>query len=109
MKSLPSNSSSGARDTTGGFQSDTGSDLTCVTGADAVQEGHELFLTYGTHPQGKMLMEYGFINIVADEAFRSGEFPSEVDVQDNVQRLFEEKGEAGIWMRQILEEEGYWG
>lgn len=107
MRPLPSDAE--AWQTIVGVHSDSGSDLTCVTGGDAAEEGQELFLTYGMHPQREMLVEYGFVNQVADEAFYTGEFSGEVDLQDEVQKFFEEKGEAGVWMRQVLEEEGYWG
>lgn len=107
MKPLPSDAE--AWQAILGIHSDAGSDLTCVTGDESVQEGQELFLTYGMHPQREMLVEYGFVNQVADDAFRSGEFSGEVDLQDEVQNLFEEQGEAGIRLKQILEEEGYWG
>lgn len=107
MKPLPSDAE--AWQTILGIHSDAGSDLTCVTGGEQVQKGQELFLTYGMHPQREMLVEYGFVNQVADDAFRSGEFSGEADLQDEIQKLFEEKGEAGTRMKQILEEEGYWG
>lgn len=107
MKPLPSDAE--AWQTMLGIHPDAGSDLTCVTGEESVLEGEELFLTYGMHPQREMLVEYGFVNQVADEAFRSGEFPGEVDLQDEIQKLFEEKGKAGVWLKQTLEEEGYWG
>jgi hypothetical protein len=107
MKPLPSDAE--IWQTIIGVHSDNGSELTCITGEEAVEDGQELFLTYGMHPQREMLVEYGFVNQVADEAFRNGEFSGEVDLQDEVERLFEAKGEAGVWMKQILEEEGYWG
>lgn len=107
MKPIPSDAE--AWQTTLGVLPDAGSDLTCVTCHEAVQKGRELFLTYGMHPQRTMLAEYGFVNQVADEAFLSGEFPGEVDLQDEVEKLFADKGGTGDWMRRILEEEGYWG
>lgn len=78
-----------------------------------LEEDQEIHLCYGAHPNRKLFVEYGFVNLFPqgsivdgmDTANRNGE----VEVDDLVSALFEERGSVGEWMREVLEEEGYWG
>lgn len=74
-----------------------------------VEIGEEVCLRYGGHSNQGLFVEYGFVNSVSDEEMESGTYPAEVDVQIIVTALFEERGAIGLWMRAILENEGYWG
>jgi len=70
-----------------------------------IQEGEEVFLTYGSHPNRTLFVEYGFVNKPPGK----GEITDgEVDVQDIVESLILEQG-FGTCVKSILEDEGYWG
>lgn len=70
--------------------------------------GEEIFLRYGMHSNSTLFTEYGFVNMV-DWSDLPEDFSAEVDMDNYVVPLFEQKGEVGLWMKNLLEEEGYWG
>ncbi|KAG1789836.1 uncharacterized protein HD556DRAFT_758690 [Suillus plorans] len=74
--------------------------------ADAsVQEGEEIFLAYGAHPNRTLFVEYGFVN----ESLGNVEITDgEVDVQDVVDSLILDH-KSGVFVKSVLEDEGYWG
>ncbi|KAF7793000.1 hypothetical protein EIP86_004105 [Pleurotus ostreatoroseus] len=74
-----------------------------------IAKDEELFLKYGSHPNRTLFIEYGFVNPWKEGECASGEFIGEVDLQDVVEALFEEKGAMGAWMKEVLQQEGYWG
>ncbi|ETW85942.1 hypothetical protein HETIRDRAFT_43837 [Heterobasidion irregulare TC 32-1] len=86
-----------------------GSDLTCVTCAVDVAGDQELFLTYGAHPNRTLFVEYGFVNEVEDADLVSGNYAGEVNLDDIVEDLFSRRGAVGVWMKDVLEQRGYWG
>ncbi|KAG0707784.1 hypothetical protein DFH29DRAFT_597776 [Suillus ampliporus] len=74
--------------------------------ADAsLQEGEEVFLTYGGHPNRTLFVEYGFVNKSLGEAEI---VDGEVDVQDVVESLILDH-KSGAFVKSVLEDEGYWG
>lgn len=75
----------------------------------AIEPGQEIYLTYGSHSNHILFVEYGFINNISENSIRSGEYPAEVDVQQIMEGMFESQGEIGSWMKEVLEDEGYWG
>ncbi|KAG2368530.1 hypothetical protein BDR07DRAFT_1390874 [Suillus spraguei] len=74
--------------------------------ADAsIQEGKEIFLAYGAHPNRTLFVEYGFVNNSLGEVeYTDGE----VDVQDVVESLILDH-KSGVFVKSVLEDEGYWG
>lgn len=71
----------------------------------SIQEGKEVFLVYGAHPNRTLFVEYGFVNrSLGDVKFTDGE----VDVQDVVESLILDH-KSGVLVKSILEDEGYWG
>jgi hypothetical protein len=76
---------------------------------DVVQGGEEIYLCYGAHANRTLFVEYGFINELPEAAAMSDEYNGEVDVQDIIEQLYEDKGALGMWMKSILEDNGYWG
>ncbi|OJA21605.1 hypothetical protein AZE42_01659 [Rhizopogon vesiculosus] len=77
-----------------------------VSPADtAVQEGEEIFLTYGPHPNRTLFVEYGFVSKSSGEAEVTD---GEVDIQDLVGSLILDQ-KLGAFVRSVLEDEGYWG
>lgn len=77
-----------------------------VSPADtSVQEGDEIFLTYGSHPNRTLFVEYGFVNKSSGEAETAD---GEVDVQDVVESLILDQ-KFGASVKSILKDEGYWG
>lgn len=87
-----------------------GGDITLVSPAELnVEENEEMHLIYGGHSNKTLFVEYGFVVRFSMEAVCNGQFFAEVDVQDLVERLFQERKEGGGWMRDILVKEGYWG
>jgi len=90
--------------------SKTGGDFTLSSPSDINTEmGEELYLRYGAHPNATLFVEYGFVTNVSQAVIASGEYSGEVDVQTSVEALFNDKGELGKNMKEILEKEGYWG
>jgi hypothetical protein len=84
-------------------------DLTFLAPRDVIQKGEEIYLCYGAHANRTLFVEYGFVNELPETTAASDEFNCEVDVQDIVEWLFEDKGALGTWMKTILEDNGYWG
>ena len=76
---------------------------------EEMEVGKEICLRYGGHSNQRLFVEYGFVNTVSNEDMESGTYPAEADVQAIVIDLFERQGAVGLWMRRILENEGYWG
>lgn len=74
-----------------------------------IQTDDELFLRYGSHSNQVLFVEYGFVNLWKEGACQKGKFNGEVDVQDAVEELVSAKGSTGEVLKEILEEEGYWG
>ena len=74
-----------------------------------IHKDDELFLRYGGHSNRKLFVEYGFVNVWTPHQCESGMFSGEVDVQDGVQGLLAGQGDLGDRVRDILEQEGYWG
>ena len=84
-------------------------DFTFLAPRDVLQEGEEIYLCYGAHANRTLFVEYGFINELRETASVLDEFNGEVDVQDILERLFEDRGTLGMWMKSVLEDNGYWG
>lgn len=74
-----------------------------------VNKDDELFLRYGSHSNRMLFVEYGFVNTWSKGACASGEFNGDVDLQDVVEEVLISKGAVGRLLREVLEEEGYWG
>ncbi|KAF8798009.1 SET domain-containing protein [Phlegmacium glaucopus] len=66
-----------------------------VTSPDA-----ELFLKYGSHPNSTLFTEYGFVELNSE---------GEIMLDYAVEALFKLRGRVGLWMKDILVSEGYWG
>ncbi|KAI0093650.1 SET domain-containing protein [Irpex rosettiformis] len=87
-----------------------GGDYMFISSGRSIQEGDELFLQYGAHPNRKLFIEYGFVNVFNEGNCLGGDFIGEVDLQDILEEMFEKRGgSVGRWMKGVLEEEGYWG
>jgi len=84
-------------------------DFTFLAPRDVLQEGEEIYLCYGAHANRTLFVEYGFINELRETTPVLDEFNGEVDVQDILERLFEDRGTLGMWMKSVLEDNGYWG
>lgn len=84
-------------------------DLAFLSPRGCLQENEEVYLCYGAHANRTLFVEYGFVNALPKNPSSSDDFNGEIDVQDIVEHLFEEKGEEGSWMREVLEDRGYWG
>lgn len=84
-------------------------DLAFLSPRCVIQEGEEVTLCYGAHSNLKLFVEYGFVNETSEAAVSSDEHDGEVDVQDIVEQLFQARGTLGLWMKNKLEENGYWG
>lgn len=74
-----------------------------------ILKNDEILLKYGSHPNRTLFVEYGFINLWEDGECTAGGFPAEVDLQDLIEALFEQRGATGAWMKEVLQQEGYWG
>jgi hypothetical protein len=83
-----------------GIRSPLGQDL---------KAGDEMFFEYGRHSNAFLFGEYGFVNHFEERDIVEGEFAGEVNVVDIVEEMMAEQGEVGKWIRQVLEQEGYWG
>ncbi|KAF8163286.1 hypothetical protein B0H34DRAFT_694841 [Crassisporium funariophilum] len=64
----------------------------------------ELFLRYGTHSNSTLFAEYGFVNMSPSDGTEG-----EVEMDALVEALFDQKGATGLWMKEVLVQEGYWG
>ncbi|KAK7054916.1 hypothetical protein VNI00_003379 [Paramarasmius palmivorus] len=62
----------------------------------------ELFLRYGAHCNRVLFIEYGFILPEAEQPSR------EIEVDDLVEILFRDRGDAGTWAKEVLDENNYW-
>lgn len=60
----------------------------------------ELFLKYGSHPNSTLFTEYGFVEPTGE---------GEVMLDCAVEALFKTRGDVGLWMKDILIAERYWG
>jgi hypothetical protein len=87
----------------------TQGDLAFLSPRDILQQCEEIYLCYGAHANRTLFVEYGFTNELPELAAISDEFYGEVDIQEVVEWLFENKGALGTWMKSILEDNGYWG
>ncbi|KAJ3517147.1 hypothetical protein NLJ89_g683 [Agrocybe chaxingu] len=85
-----------------------GDNFTLLSPPVSVAAGQELFLKYGSHANSTLFVEYGFVNVANWEASEE-ETGGEVEVDTHVEELFNQRGEIGSWMKDILTEEGYWG
>ena len=74
-----------------------------------VRKNEELYLRYGAHANRTLFVEYGFVSSWNEGDCREGNFNGEVDVQDIMEDLFASRGIVGQVLKDILEEEGYWG
>jgi hypothetical protein len=72
-----------------------------------VASGEELFLRYGMHTNSTLFTEYGFVNVVDWDDLPES-FPAEAEIDSYLEALFEQRGELGSFMKNILLEEGYW-
>ena len=86
-----------------------GGDYTFISSGMGLERDQEIFLRYGGHSNRKLFVEYGFVNLWPEGSVLKGEVTAEVDVEDIIQGLFEKRGALGVWMKRVLEEEGYWG
>ncbi|KAF8844979.1 SET domain-containing protein [Paxillus ammoniavirescens] len=74
--------------------------------AAMIQEGDEIHLTYGSHSNKTLFVEYGFVNACHEyESHLSGE----VDVEDVVDELVFQDLPLGELIKDVLVAEGYWG
>jgi len=105
---LPSPSDAGIWNTAP--RSKLGDDFTLMSPANSnIEQGQELYLCYGAHANRTLFVEYGFVNEFSARILSRGEFHGEVDVQELVEHLFDQREAIGKWMRGTLENEGYWG
>lgn len=71
-----------------------------------IEENDEILLTYGSHSNRTLFVEYGFVNLLS----KNRPFPSgEVDVQDLAEKYVFADVQLGEAVRVILVAEGYWG
>ncbi|KAJ6547545.1 hypothetical protein B0H19DRAFT_954756 [Mycena capillaripes] len=81
-----------------------GDPLTLLSPATSTKPNEELYLTYGAHSNRTLFIEYGFVVPCAPDDPRA-----EVDVQDIVEPLFENREDEGAVKKKMLEDSGYWG
>lgn len=87
-----------------------GDDFTFLSPRDvATQGGQELYLAYGAHSNRTLFVEYGFVNDVSAKEPVEIDYSYEADVEDVLEQLFQGREAVGVWMRSVLEDEGYWG
>jgi len=85
-------------------------DLTFFSPEDTwAAPGQELFLKYGAHSNCTLFVEYGFLTRATERELLRGSAQADVDVGQAIERLIEGKGNVGVWMKDWLEAEGYWG
>lgn len=78
-----------------------GHDFTLLSPSDLVTSTDiELFLKYGSHPNSTLFTEYGFVEATGE---------GEVILDSAVEALFKMRGQVGLWMKDILIAERYWG
>ncbi|KAF8077965.1 hypothetical protein FPV67DRAFT_23223 [Lyophyllum atratum] len=87
-----------------------GRDFTIISPSDSITKaGDELYLTYGAHSNRTLFVDYGFVNKISNEISFRGDVGGESDVESAIGCLFEGRGRLGIWMKEVLVSEGYWG
>jgi len=69
----------------------------------------ELFLKYGAHSNSTLFTEYGFVADYNVEGPVPEASHGEVELDGEIEALFNKRGLLGSWMREILIIEGYWG
>ena len=84
-------------------------ELTCATTGITVGRDDELFLSYGSHSNVTLFVEYGFVNDLPEEEWIPNAYPGEVLVDDLVMAVFEDHEELYPQLKSILEKETYWG
>lgn len=98
---LPQASSVDLRDMAPPMKHKFGHDFTLLSpSVSATFPDAELFLKYGSHPNSTLFTEYGFV-----EPTNEGE----IVLDCAVEALFELRGHLGLWMKDILVAERYWG
>lgn len=74
-----------------------------------MEEGEEIFLQYGGHPEGFLMAEYGFASGSWEGQDGNGRNEwDEVGLDAEVELMFDSLGPEGVKKREILEKEGYW-
>ncbi|KIJ69446.1 hypothetical protein HYDPIDRAFT_106062 [Hydnomerulius pinastri MD-312] len=71
-----------------------------------IREGDEIYLTYGSHSNKTLFVEYGFVNDIPKDIPR---ITGEVDVQDILEEIVSENPRLGGVVKDVLVTEGYWG
>jgi len=84
-----------------------GENFVLLSPSTTIVAGEQIFLRYGMHANSTLFSEYGFVNVV-DWHNLPESFSAEVEIDSFVEPLFERRGELGIFMKNILLEEGYW-
>lgn len=87
-----------------------GGDYTFVSNCEGfIPQDIELYLRYGAHPNRRLFVEYGFVNIWDEASIHEGRANGEVDVSDIIEAYFKAEGSMGVQMKTTLKEQGYWG
>ena len=73
-----------------------------------VSASDELYLRYGAHANSTLFAEYGFTNSLDLENHSDG-FEGQIELDDVIEALFNGRGAVGLWMKEVLSDEGYWG
>lgn len=88
----------------------TGGDFIFISRSDrCIEAGEELFLRYGSHPNHKLFVEYGFVNEFPEDSIRTGHLSGELNVQDIMESLLDNLGPRASLIVDVLKDEGYWG
>lgn len=78
-----------------------GHDFTLLSpSVSATSPDAELFLKYGSHANSTLFTEYGFVDRTSE---------GEIMLDCVVESLFKLRGDVGLWMKDILNAERYWG
>ena len=78
-----------------------GQDFTLLSpSASITSPDAELFLKYGSHSNSTLFTEYGFVEPTSE---------GEIMLDCAVEVLFKQRGDVGLWMKDILVAERYWG
>lgn len=73
-----------------------------ASGDDQLGAGCELFFSYGAHEDTMLFTEYGFTLDFA------GQYDN-IEIDDEIEALFEAQGLEGQFKRDVLRENYYWG